>query len=126
MNSFFAIYHPVYLLVALKCVIFVWLLKMNITMKKFLVDLTINDVQQLNATCVLLNMTSDEPLPAVLPGQFAELRIDGTPTVMLRRPISIHSFSAERNEIGFLVQVVGEGTKKLASVKEVVPSVGVF
>ena len=86
-------------------------------MKKVLVDLTIKDVQKLNATCVLLVMKSDEPLPSVLPGQFAELRIDGTPSVMLRRPISVHSFSAEKNEVGFLVQLVGDGTRWLGSLK---------
>ncbi|MBR3611753.1 MAG: dihydroorotate dehydrogenase electron transfer subunit [Bacteroidaceae bacterium] len=86
-------------------------------MKKVLVDLTIREVEQLNATCVLLLMTAENPLPAVLPGQFAELRIDGTPTVMLRRPISIHSFSPEKNEIGFLVQLVGDGTRWLGNLK---------
>ena len=86
-------------------------------MKKVLVDLTIKEVEQLNATCVLLNMTSEQPLPAALPGQFAELRIDGTPSVMLRRPISIHSFNAEKNEIAFLVQLVGDGTRWLGSLK---------
>ncbi len=86
-------------------------------MKKALVDLTIKEVERLNATCVLLNMTSEQPLPMARPGQFAELRIDGTPSVMLRRPISIHSFSAEKNEIGFLVQLVGDGTRWLGSLK---------
>ena len=86
-------------------------------MKKVLVDLTIKEVLNVNSNCVLLVMTSDTPLPATLPGQFAELRIDETPTVMLRRPISVHNFDAEKNEIGFLVQVVGDGTRWLASLK---------
>lgn len=87
-------------------------------MKKILVDLTIKEMHKLNASCVLLVMTDDKPLPGCRPGQFAELRVDGTPTVMLRRPISIHSFDAASNEIGFLVQVVGDGTRWLASLKE--------
>lgn len=86
-------------------------------MKKVLVDLTIKEVEQLNTTCVLLNMTSEQALPEVSPGQFAELRIDATPTVMLRRPISIHSYSAKKNEIAFLVQLVGDGTRWLGSLK---------
>lgn len=86
-------------------------------MKKALVDLTIKEVQQLNASCVLLLMTCEEKLPQALPGQFAELRIDGTPSVLLRRPISIHSFDAEKNEVGFLVQLVGDGTRWLGSLK---------
>ena len=87
-------------------------------MKKVLVDLTIKEMHELNASCVLLVMTDSKPLPACHPGQFAELRIDETPTVMLRRPISIHCFDADTNEIGFLVQVVGDGTHWLASLKE--------
>lgn len=86
-------------------------------MKKVLVDLTIKEVQHVNANCVLLVMCSDTPLPATYPGQFAELRVDNTPSVVLRRPISVHSFDAEKNEIGFLVQVVGDGTRWLASLK---------
>ena len=53
-------------------------------MKKVLVDLTIKDVQQLNANCVLLIMSGEEPLPLARPVQFAELLIDGTPTVMFK------------------------------------------
>ncbi len=84
-------------------------------MKKHLLDLTIKEVQKLNDTCVLLVMTDSTPLPECRPGQFAELRIDETPAVLLRRPISIHSFDASKNEVGFLVQVVGDGTRWLAS-----------
>lgn len=87
-------------------------------MKKVLVDLTVKEVLQLNDSCVLLNMVSEQPLPQVRPGQFAELRIDGTPSVMLRRPISVHSFSPEKNEIGFLVQLVGDGTRWLGALKK--------
>ena len=86
-------------------------------MKKVLVDLTIKEVQHVNANCVLLVMCSETPLPETLPGQFAELRVDNTPSVVLRRPISVHSFDAQKNEIGFLVQVVGDGTRWLASLK---------
>ena len=86
-------------------------------MKKVLVDLTVKEARQVNANCVLLVMGCDSPLPASLPGQFAELRIDGTPTVMLRRTISVHSFDAEKNEVGFLVQLVGDGTRWLGSLK---------
>lgn len=86
-------------------------------MRKVLVDLTIKGVEHVNANCVLLVMGSDKPLPDTKPGQFAELRIDGTPTVMLRRPISVHSFDTAKNEVGFLVQLVGDGTRWLGSLK---------
>ena len=86
-------------------------------MKKVLVDLTVKEVKHVNANCVLLVMGCDSPLPETRPGQFAELRVDSTPTVMLRRPISVHSFDATKNEVGFLVQVVGDGTRWLGSLE---------
>lgn len=87
-------------------------------MKKNLVDLEVKEVERLNDTCVLLVMTNDKPLPLCRPGQFAELRVDETPSVLLRRPISVHSFDVEKNEIGFLVQVVGDGTRWLATLQK--------
>lgn len=86
-------------------------------MKKVLVDLTVKEVKRANDNCILLVMGCDKPLPETLPGQFAELRVDGVPTVMLRRPISVHSFDAVKNEVGFLVQLVGDGTRRLCSLK---------
>ena len=86
-------------------------------MKKVLLDLTVKEALQVNSNCVLLIMTCEGELPEVVPGQFAELRIDNTPTVMLRRPISVHSYDKARNEIGFLVQLVGDGTRWLGSLK---------
>lgn len=87
-------------------------------MKKYLSDLTVKHVQQVNNTCVLLILTDDQPLPFCKPGQFAELRVDDVQGIILRRPISIHYLDKEKNEIGFLIQIVGEGTEKLASLKE--------
>ena len=86
-------------------------------MKKVLVDLTIKEIRAVNSNCVLMIMGCDMPRPDTKPGQFAELRIDGTPSVMLRRPISVHSFDAGKNEIGFLVQIVGDGTRWLGALK---------
>ena len=54
----------------------------------------------------------------MVPGQFAEIRIDGSNTTFLRRPISINFVDKEANEVWFLVQLVGDGTRKLATVKE--------
>ena len=54
----------------------------------------------------------------MLPGQFAEIRIDGSNTTFLRRPISINYVDKTTNEVWFLVQLVGGGTRKLATVKQ--------
>lgn len=63
---------------------------------------------------VLLKLTHEERLPEMRAGQFAEVRIDGSRTTFLRRPISLNRVDRDRNEVWLLVQVVGDGTRKLA------------
>ena len=58
----------------------------------------------------LIKLTDDKPLPEMLPGQFVEVRVDGSPSTFLRRPISINFVDIERNELWLLVATVGEGT----------------
>ena len=83
-------------------------------MKKFILDLTVTENIRLNANYVLLKLTSQSLLPEMLPGQFAEIRVDGSPTTFLRRPISINFVDKQRNEVWFLIQLVGDGTRRLA------------
>ena len=85
-------------------------------MKKFILDLTVTENIRLNANYVLLKLTSQSLLPEMLPGQFAEIRVDGSPTTFLRRPISINFVDKQRNEVWFLIQLVGDGTRRLAEV----------
>ena len=59
-------------------------------------------------------ITDDKPLPEMLPGQFVEVRVDSSPSTFLRRPISVHFFDRERNELWLLVAAIGEGTRALA------------
>ncbi|MCI5560638.1 MAG: dihydroorotate dehydrogenase electron transfer subunit [Phocaeicola sp.] len=87
-------------------------------MKKYILDLRITENIWLNKTNVLIKATHSSPLPEILPGQFAELRVDGTPHTFLRRPISINFVDRTRNEIWFLIQTVGNGTQQLATLKK--------
>jgi dihydroorotate dehydrogenase electron transfer subunit len=85
-------------------------------MKKFILDLTVTENLKLHANYALLKLASQSPLPEMLPGQFAEIRVDGSPTTFLRRPISINYVDRQRNEVWFLIQLVGDGTRRLAEV----------
>ena len=67
---------------------------------------------------VLLRLRSMRSLPDIMPGQFVQVRVDGSPSTYLRRPISIHDVELEQNEITLLVQQVGEGTRHLAAAEE--------
>lgn len=66
---------------------------------------------------VLLRLQSETALPDIQPGQFVQVRVDGSASTYLRRPISIHDVDLQRNEITLLVQQVGEGTRHLAAAK---------
>ena len=67
---------------------------------------------------VLLRLRSEKALPGISPGQFVQVRVDGSPSTYLRRPISIHDVDFDKHELSLLVQLVGEGTKHLAAVNE--------
>jgi len=86
-------------------------------MRKYMLDLKVVSVEPLGSRYVLLQLTSDTPLPEMHPGQFAELRVDDSPSTFLRRPISIHHVCYERNEVWFLVAVVGNGTFRLSKLR---------
>ena len=83
-------------------------------MKKYCLDLTVTEQVRLHKNHVLLKLTHSSPLPEMLPGQFAEIRVDKSPTTFLRRPISINNVESEKNEVWFLIQLVGDGTRTLA------------
>lgn len=54
----------------------------------------------------------------VAPGQFVEVLVEDEPRVMLRRPISVHDADAEAGTLSLLVQIVGNGTRHLATLAE--------
>ena len=82
---------------------------------KHLLDLTVVSCEHLNERNILLRLTDPtSPLPQGHPGQFVQVKVDGSTTTFLRRPISIHFVDSERNELWLLVQLVGGGTRALA------------
>ena len=86
-------------------------------MKKYILDLKVVSVTQIHARYVLIRLTDDNPLPEMLPGQFVEVRVDGSASTFLRRPISINYVDRTLNELWLLVATVGDGTRKLATLQ---------
>ena len=82
-----------------------------------MLDLIVKKNEALNNQYSLLVLTSPDKLPEMLPGQFAEVRVDNSPSTFLRRPISINYVDYEANELWLLVQIVGEGTRKMCELK---------
>lgn len=86
-------------------------------MKKHLLNFTLLKNQALNANHNLLEFGCDQTLPPMQPGQFVEVRIDGSVHTYLRRPFSIHRVDPLRNTLHLLIKSVGEGTASLAGLK---------
>ena len=85
-------------------------------MKKNIIDFTLIENTQLHSAYALMKFRPMQgSLPEMLPGQFAEVRIDDSTSTYLRRPISIHNVDYEKNELWLLVRRAGVGTDKLAS-----------
>lgn len=91
-------------------------MKEKAAMKKML-DLVVTDNIQLNNNYCLLKLTTTDQseLPQTYPGQFVEIKVDDSPKTFLRRPISINYIDKEKNELWLLVQVVGDGTRKMST-----------
>ena len=85
---------------------------------KYLKDLTVKAVEHPHERYVLLKLTDKEPLPEMVPGQFVEVKVEGSERTFLRRPISINYVDKANNELWLLIQTVGDGTRKLATLKE--------
>ena len=83
-------------------------------MKKHILDLKVRANTSLNHNHNLLELGCDEPLPPMVPGQFAEVRVDDSPNTFLRRPFSIHRVDKATNTMHLLVKSVGEGTRSIA------------
>ncbi len=86
-------------------------------MKKYVLDLTVKSLEQIHERYVLIKLTQTDPLPPMMPGQFVEVRVDGSPATFLRRPISINFVDYDENELWLLVATVGEGTRWMAQLR---------
>ncbi|WP_353121299.1 dihydroorotate dehydrogenase electron transfer subunit [Dysgonomonas capnocytophagoides] len=84
-------------------------------MKKML-DLVVTENLQLNQTYCLLKLSTADGalLPDMHPGQFVEVHVSDSPATFLRRPISVNFIDREKNELWLLVQVIGDGTRRMS------------
>ncbi|OJX83796.1 MAG: dihydroorotate dehydrogenase electron transfer subunit [Paludibacter sp. 47-17] len=86
-------------------------------MKKFMSDLIVTENTPLNDQYFLLKLKAENELPVIMPGQFAEVKVEDSPSTFLRRPISINYVDRNRNEIWLLIQIVGPGTLQLSKLR---------
>ena len=85
--------------------------------KKFIHDMLVLENKILSDKYFLLSLQPPTTMPKINAGQFAQIEIKDAKNTFLRRPLSIHDVDYKRNVVKLLVQIVGEGTKKLAAIK---------
>ncbi len=86
-------------------------------MTKQIENLKVVDNKILTKDFCVLEVESENNLPDFKPGQFIQVKIDGSPETFLRRPISVHDVDFKRNRYKILIQVLGKGTESLYRLK---------
>lgn len=86
---------------------------------KRIMDWTVCSNERLDERHLLLKLTPcDDEMPEMRPGQFVQLKSPAANDTFLRLPISINFVDESANQLWLLVQMIGEGTKALASLRE--------
>jgi dihydroorotate dehydrogenase electron transfer subunit len=86
-------------------------------MAKRIEDLKILENKRITDDFFILELFSAENLTDIKPGQFVQVRVDGSSDTFLRRPISIHDVDFEKNTFKLLIQITGNGTEKLSKLR---------
>ncbi len=83
-------------------------------MRKSVQNLKVIANVKLNDDHHILQLHSPDQFENIYPGQFANILVDKSQSIFLRRPFSIHSVDYKNNTISILIKKVGEGTRSLA------------
>jgi len=86
-------------------------------MSKIIADHIVISNEKLADDYSILCLQSQEEIPKILPGNFAELQAPDTLGVFLRRPFSVYDVDPENRTISFFIKRIGKGTKSLVSLK---------
>jgi dihydroorotate dehydrogenase electron transfer subunit len=83
-------------------------------MSKRIEDLRVIENKRIANDIFILELSGSNKLPDLRPGQFAQVKVEGSPVTFLRRPFSIHDVDYERNTLRLLIQVAGKATETLS------------
>lgn len=84
-------------------------------MNKYNKSLVLLSNRKVTEDYFVLRLQAEDQLVDINPGQFVQLRVDGSNTTFLRRPISIYDIDTKKNTIDLLIKIAGDGTSKLSS-----------
>jgi dihydroorotate dehydrogenase electron transfer subunit len=86
-------------------------------MAKRIEDLKVIGNKRINNDFFILELSGNSKIPEFKPGQFVQVRVDGSPETFLRRPISIHDVDYGSNTFKLLIQIAGKGTRRLSELE---------
>lgn len=78
-------------------------------------DFKVKEYNWLNNENYIITLISEDAIPEIKPGNFAEIKVPHAEDVFLRRPISVLDVDYENKEISFYIKAIGKGTKKLGN-----------
>ncbi len=81
-------------------------------------DCSVKQVKMLNDDTYILVLTMAAVPEKIKAGNFAEIRVDNTAKVFLRRPFSVYNVDYENKTISFFIKNIGKGTDLLSKLKE--------
>lgn len=87
-------------------------------MTKRIETLHVTDNKLLTKDFFILELTGQNSLPEMKPGQFIQVKIENSPSTFLRRPFSVHDVDYSRNILKILIQITGKGTGSLSKLKK--------
>jgi dihydroorotate dehydrogenase electron transfer subunit len=83
-------------------------------MKKRIETLKVTDNKRLNKEFFVLELKSSKQIPAILPGQFVQVKVEDSPNTFLRRPISVYDVNYSNQTITLLIKIAGDGSRQLS------------
>lgn len=86
-------------------------------MSKHIAGLKVIGNKKINNDFFIIELTAEQKLPEMHPGQFVQAKVENSPETFLRRPLSIHDVDYGRNSFKLLIQIAGIGTQKLSQLK---------
>ena len=81
-------------------------------------DCTVQNIRNLNEDTYILELKCPQVPENIAPGNFAEIRIDHSADVFLRRPLSVYDVNYQKQLISFFIKVIGKGTTLLQGIKK--------
>jgi len=85
---------------------------------KIVADHKVINVKYFTEDQYVIQLRSPVEIPEIKPGNFAEIHVENTPDVFLRRPFSILDVDYKNRLISFYVKVIGKGTQFIGKYRE--------